>query len=235
MKIMRFFFFLFLATLLSVAAPASSDVVKEATDAFMNNKPKEAIPLLQAAIEEQPENEEIYFYLGVAYEQLEDWQSAAEIYREGLTLGKKESTFLFNMGNNYARMGQHQKALDAYTRAITRGGELPEAYLNRANLRVKIKDYQAAIADYRVYLSMKPNAPQKSNIEKMVSLLSDKLRTAEERRQEEERKQKEEEERKKQLLEQVLGSLEESSGETKNLSAGTGEVKEYEEDFDIVE
>ncbi len=214
---------------------AFSDVVEEATELFMEDKPSQAVPLLQRALREQPEKADLYLYLGIAHEQLEEWSKAAEVYERGLNVGEKRATFLFNLGNNYSRMGEQEKALEAYTKAIEENGETPEAYLNRANLRVKEEEYPQAIEDYRAYLSRKPDTKQKENIEKMISLLSDKMRVAEERRKEEERERKEREKRQQELLNDVLNSLERSSSETTNLSAGTGEVKEYEEDFDIVE
>jgi tetratricopeptide (TPR) repeat protein len=223
------------ALFLTFLTPVCADVVEEATDAFMSNKPKEAIPLLRTALEEEPENGKLYMYLGIAHEQLEEWDAAVEAYQEGLSVGKDSAAFYFNIGNNYARMGEHEKAIEAYSSAIEAGDGMPAAYLNRANLRVKTESYQKAVADYRVYLSREPDTPQRQNIEKMIDLLSEKLRIAEKERREEERRKKEEERRQKELLDQVLNSLEESSGETKNLQAGTGEVKEYEEDFDIVE
>ncbi len=223
------------ALFLLSAVSIYSDVVEEATDAFMANKPKEAIPLLQTALEQEPKNEKLYMYLGIAHEQLEEWDAAVEAYQEGLSVGNDRATFYFNIGNNYVRLGEHEKAIEAYSSAIEAGDGMPAAYLNRANLRVRTESYQKAVADYRVYLSLEPDTPQKQNIEKMIDLLSEKLRITEKKRREEERRKKEEEQRQKELLDQVLNSLEESSGETKNLQAGTGEVKEYEEDFDIVE
>ncbi|MFO7848908.1 MAG: tetratricopeptide repeat protein [Spirochaetia bacterium] len=230
-------FLSFCGVLLTIfVIPLFPDAVEEASELFMEDKPSEAIPLLQRALEEQPQDEDLYFYLGIAYEQLEEWESAVETYERGLSLGKKRSTFLFNLGNNYSRMGEQEEAIEAYTEAIEEDeDDTPEAYLNRANLMVKTGEYPSAIEDYRTYLSLKPDTDQKENINKMVSLLSDKMRAAEERRKEEERKRREREERQQELLSDVLNSLETSSSETRNLSAGTGEVKEYEEDFDIVD
>ena len=235
MKIVRFFILFSLLFFVASATMLSSDVVEEATKAFMDDNPREAVPLLEAAVQQDPDNEKLYLYLGIAHEQLQEWESAAETYQKGLEIAGDRTTFLFNLGNNYTRMGEYEKAMDAYTRAIETGGETPPAYLNRANLRVRMEEYQAAVADYRIYLSLRPNTPQRESIERMISLLTDKLRAAEAQRREEERRKKEEERRRKELLDQVLSSLEESSEETKNLQAGTGDVKEYEEDFDIVD
>lgn len=240
MKRSRFFFFFTLIFSIFVLSfglvlPGFGDVVKEAEKAFMDNKPKEAIPLLETAIHKEPQSAELYLYLGIAHEQLKQWDAAVQAYKKALPLEEKTGTLWYNIGNNYNRLGQIDQALDAYGKAIEAEKEMPGAYLNRANLLVKKENYEDAVADYRVYLSMKPNSSQKQNIEKMVSLLSEKIRVAERKRREEELRREEKEKQRKEMLDQVLNSLEESSEETKNISAGTGDVKEYEEDFDIVE
>jgi tetratricopeptide (TPR) repeat protein len=236
---MRFFCRLFVLFSLLIGAAGNllfaSDVVDEATKAFMDNRPKEAIPLLEAALQERPNNDDLYLFLGIAHEQLEEWEAAAETYRQGLGVTDDRATFLFNLGNSYARLGEGEKALEAYNEVISSGGSIAAVYLNRANLRVRQGEYSSAIADYRIYLSRKPDTPQKERIEKMIALLSDKIRATETARREEEKRKAEEERRRQELLDQVLSSLEDSSEETTNLSAGTGEVKTYEEDFDIVE
>lgn len=234
MKKMRFLSFCTIFFALAVVY-AHSDVVEEAAELFMEDKPSEAVPLLRRAVQEQPENADLYLYLGIAHEQMEEWPQAVEAYERGLAVGDKRSTFLFNIGNNYSRMGEQAKAVEAYTKAIEEDEDAAEAYLNRANVRVKGGEYPSALEDYRTYLSLEPNARQKENIQRMISLLSEKMRVAEERRKEEERERREREKRQQELLDDVLNSLERSSSETTNLSAGTGEVKEYEEDFDIVD
>jgi len=202
----------------------------------MNNSPEEAVPMLRAAIEQEPKRTELFFYLGVAYEQLGEYRQAVETYQKGLqNTGKKKADFHHNIGTNYLRMGELESAVEHFTRALQANGNYAPAYLNRANTRVKLEKYEQAVADYEVYLSLKPNSEQKRNIEQMIALLQEKQELAEARRRAEEERKKEQERKRKELLDQVLGSLEKSEEETKNLSAGTGEVKEYEEDFDIVD
>jgi tetratricopeptide (TPR) repeat protein len=192
--------------------------------------------MLRAAIEQEPGRTELFLYLGVAYEQLGEYRQAVEAYRRGLTgAGGKKAALHHNIGTNYLRLGELESAEEHFTKALQEDGEYPPAYLNRANTRVKLEQYEKAVADYRLYLSVKPNTPQRGSIEQMIALLQDKQELAEAQRLAEEQKRKEEERKRKELLDQVLNSLEESGEETKNLSAGTGEVKEYEDSFDIVD
>ena len=215
-------------------APASAK--QQGIEFFMNNQPEQAAPLLQTALRQEPQNGKLYMYLAVCYEQMGDFEAAQQIYRDGLPYaGSNKAMFYYNLGVNHQRLEQYDQAEEMYQQALQLNNDMANAYLNRANLYVRKGQFNDAVADYRVYLSLRPNSSQRENIEQMIALLNKKVVEAERQRLEEERKRKEEEQRQQELLEQVLGSLEESGEETKNLSAGTGEVKEYEQEFDIVD
>ncbi len=216
--------------------PQTGSVKEQGIDLFMNNKPEEAAALLQTALRQEPENGRLYLYLAVCYEQMGDFHAAQQIYRDGLpNAGSDKATFYYNMGVNYQRLEEYGRAEDMYKKALELNNELAGAYLNRANVNVRQGEFSDAVADYRVYLSLRPNSSQKESIRQMIALLNKKVVEAERKRLEEERKRREEEQRRQALLDQVLSSLEESGEETKNLSAGTGEVKEYDQEFDIVD
>jgi len=203
---------------------------------FMENKPQEAIPLLETALRHAPEDVELYFYLATSYEQLGQLDAALQTYRQGLThAGARKAQFYFNMGNLEQRRRKYTQALELYTQALQVDRDMTPAYLNRANVNVWLQEYGEAVADYRVYLSMEPRSSQKENIEKMIALLNEKILVAEQERRAAEIKQEEEERRRKALLEEFLNSLEQSGQDTERFSSGTGEVKEYEQEFDIVD
>jgi len=218
-------------------SPAEPVNIKEkALDLFMYNKPAEALPLFETALRQSPDDGDLYLYLATCYEQLGDIEASIRTFEQGLSrAGGKKTHFLHNLGNNYYKLEQYDQALKMYNQALQANSRLPGPYLNRANIFVRQGDYMEAIADYRVFLNLEPNTEQRENIEKMINLLNDKIVLAERQRQEEERLRREEELRQQELLQQVLDSLEESGEETQNLSAGTGDVKEYEQEFDIVD
>lgn len=227
---------LLLSILLCGGTVYASKAAEEGIKLFMDNNPEEAVPMLRAAIEQEPQRSELFLYLGVAYEQLGEYKQAIEIYRRGLkSAGSDATDFHHNIGTNYLRMGELESAVEHFTKALQANGDYAPAYLNRANTRVKLESYEKAIADYQLYLSLKPDSPQKGSIEEMIALLKEKQELAEAKRLAEEQRRKEEERKRKELLDQVMNSLEESGEETKNLSAGTGDVKEYESEFDIVD
>ena len=226
------------STVPSTGSPGSSrvDLKEQALELFMDNKPAEALPIFETALRQYPDDAELYMYLATCYEQLGNIEASIRTYEQGLQYaGSKEAVFYYNMGNDYNRLDNFEQSLNMYTEALKKNQQLAPAYLNRANVYVRQAEYSQAVADYRVYLSMRPDSPQRENIEQMIDLLNNKIVLAERERQEEERRRLEEERRQQELLEQVLSSLEESGEETQNISAGTGEVKEYTEEFDIVD
>ncbi len=234
----------------------SEDFISRGEELFMENKPAEALPLLIAAVEQNPTEDKAYIYLGVIYEQLGEIEKAVEILQKGLdvTEGSRDK-FYFNLGNNYFRSGKEQMAEEMYTQTIKADYSNADAYLNRANTRVNLLKYEDAVSDYRIFLTLRPDDADREAIQSMMSLLDNKIEEDKQRRiEEEERKQREaearrleeearrkaeeerrraEEERQKRLLDSVLNSLETVSEDTKNLSADSEEIQDYDLELDI--
>ena len=167
---------------------------------FMQNRPQEAAALLESALTQEPRNEKIHLYLGIAYEQLGMREKAITIMQKGLEVAMfYKADLFFNIGNNLDAMGEAEKAAEMYTRALEVNGSLGEAYLNRANVEVKLDRLAEAVRDYRLYLIMAPSSFQRPQIERMIQLIEGVVteRAAEAERlriAEEERKAREEEE-----------------------------------------
>lgn len=230
---------------------ASGSLFERGEELFMRNRPQEAVPLLQQAMKVEPENEQIYLYLGIAFEQLGQRDRAVETLRKGVEVaGENRDKLFFNLATNLRRIEQYEAAEESYSSAITENSLYAPAYLARANLRVELEKYEPAVEDYKIYLNLRPQTEHRERIEKMIALLRDKIeeqkrvaaeeearrkREEELRRREEERRRREEEERRKALLDSVLNSLEGASEETQNLSGGSEDIEELEEDVDIVE
>ena len=243
----------------------ASPLLRRGEELFMQNRPEEAAPVLEAALEAEPTNERIFLYLGIVYEQLGRPERAAEILRRGAEIGGQyRGVIFFNLANNYAAMGQTEQAEQMYTQAIRADSSLSAAYLNRANLRVRTSEFQRAIDDYTIFLTLAPTAPQRPQVEQMMSLLRDTMERERVRRAEEERvareeadrrrvaeeiereaeqrraeelaqRQAEEDARRRALLDSVLDSLGGTRGETRALGGGAEDIRDFEDSFDIVD
>ncbi len=206
---------------------AASSSLSEGEKLFLENKPREAELLLKEELLENPENEKIYLYLGIIYEQLGDPQQAIRILRRGLnTAGEYKHLFYLNLGNNLFSQKEYTLAEEMFVKAVSIDGKLESAYLNRANSRLKLEKMEGALADYIFYLRIAPNSPQREEIEKLIALLKGFLSDEEGRKQDEIQRQKD-------LLNQVLNSLQNASEDTRNLSADSEQIEEAYDEIDI--
>lgn len=194
---------------------------------FLENKPREALPHLEKALYENPQEEKIYLYLAIVYEQLNDTEKSIQILKRGLNVSQgHKDLFYYNLGNNHFRMQEYTVAEQMYNNALEINGALEVAYLNRANARLELESFQDARQDYIDYLRLDPDTPQRENIEKLIALLGQIIEEAE-------RKRLEELERQKALLSEVLDTLKNASEDTRNLSAGSEDIQEEYEEIDI--
>jgi tetratricopeptide (TPR) repeat protein len=209
------------ALLLSLSA------LQQGEKLFLENRPQEAQPLLEQALYENPDNERLYLYLGIVYEQLGSLDKSIQVMRRGLPVAKGVRDLLyFNLGNDLFRQKEYTLAEQMYSNALQVNGTLDDAYLNRANSRLQLESYAGARADYIEYLRLAPATPQREAIEKLIALLGGMLDEAERLKQEELARQKA-------LLNEVLNSLQNASEDTRNLSAGSEDIQEQYDEVDI--
>jgi tetratricopeptide (TPR) repeat protein len=215
------FIHLITALLLSLSS------LQQGEQLFLENKPREALPHLERALYENPQEEKIYLYLGIVYEQIGDTEKSIQILKRGLNVSEGyQDLFYYNLGNNHFRKQEFTVAEQMYSNALQINGALDVAYLNRANSRLELEEFQDARQDYIDYLRLDPDTPQRENIEKIIALLGQAIEEAEQQRLEEL-------ERQKALLNEVLDTLNNASEDTRNLSAGSEEIQEEYEEIDI--
>ncbi len=212
---------------LLLALLLAASTLQQGEKLLLDNKPREAEPVLNAALAEEPGNEKIYLYLGLVYEQLNDPERALQVLRRGLNLsGQYRDLMYLNMGNNYFRQERYNLAEEMYTRALEVNAGQASSYLNRANSRLRLGNFPGTVSDYTEYLRLDPGSPQRPQIERLLALLRGQL-DAEARHQEEEAQ------RQKALLSEVLNSLRNASEDTRNLSAGSEQIEEKYDEVDI--
>ena len=194
---------------------------------FVQNKPQDAQPLLENALNEDPSNEKIYLYLGIIYQQLGDPQKAIEILKRGLNVATSyKDLFYYNMGNDFFSRKEFTVAEAMYSDALTANKNLARGYLNRANARLQLQSFGGALSDYTIFLQLQPQDPQRPSIEKLISLLrqaqddQDKARQAALARQQA-------------LMNEVLNSLNNAGEDTKNLSVDSIKGRNDPVDVDI--
>jgi tetratricopeptide (TPR) repeat protein len=194
---------------------------------FVQNKPQDAQPLLESALNEDPANEKIYLYLGIIYQQLGDAQKAIDILKRGLNVASTyKDLFYYNMGNDFFSRKEFAFAEEMYNSALAANKDLAKAYLNRAQARLQLQNYNGAVADYTLFLQLLPQDPQRPSIEKLIAL----LRQAQD---DQEKAKQAALARQQALMNEVLNSLNNAGEDTKNLSVDSIKGRTDPVDVDI--
>lgn len=198
----------------------------------MKNKPAEAVARLEIAVRDDPANITAALYLGIAYQQTSRFDEAVEILRKILSrAGDRTALVAYNIGNAYFAKGSATFAEQFYSKAIEADPEMGSAYLNRANARIRTGALKEAVSDYGQYLILQPASPKRPEIEKVIALIGQEFAAAERDRAAAAEAAKAEEERRRKLLDEVAASLQAAAEETRGLSSGSEDVKQYDGEF----
>jgi tetratricopeptide (TPR) repeat protein len=227
-------FLVALALLVSSAAFGASEFFDKGQSLFVQNKPQDARPLLESALNDDPANEMTYLYLGIIYQQLGSTQQAIDVLKKGLAVASAyKELFYYNIGNDLFSRKDFALAEEMYSSAITSNKDMPDSYLNRANTRMQMQNLDGALSDYTLFLQLAPQDPQRPAIEKLIALLrkvqDDKVAAA----QADEARKAAELARQKALMNDVLNSLNNAGDSTKNLSVDSINGQTQAVDVDI--
>jgi len=168
------FFFLIFFLMTSIISAGSFDKGK---DFFINNNPDNAITYFEMALIEEPENEDVFMYLGLSYVQRGQIDKGITVFLKGAELkGLQMGRFYLNAGNAYYSIDDLENALALYEIIVNEGfDETGDALLNRANIFMKKEDLTGAVDIYREYLLVEPLSDQKDKILRLISLIETKL------------------------------------------------------------
>ncbi|MDD5525227.1 MAG: tetratricopeptide repeat protein [Smithella sp.] len=119
--------------------------------------PHKAILYLSNAIKIQPNDAEMYYNRGVAYENLGQYQPAIKDYNQAISLKPAYSEAFYNRGTLYSEIGQYRQAIEDFNQAISLQPNDAEAYHGRGFAYDKLGQYQQAIEDYNKAISLQPN------------------------------------------------------------------------------
>ncbi len=221
----------------------------EGESLFRSNQPELAIPQFQRSLLDGSAKPSVYNYLGIAYMQTGQTQTALDTFVQGTQVaGSDRRSLYYNAGNAAYVLQSYDKAKEYFSYALVADKAFANAYLNRGNTSVQLTSYQEAIDDYKNYLLLDPNSEQYDEVVRMIASLEGEIAfqlqekerlAAEQKRLEEEQKRIEEEQlrlaaekaaaeeaRRQRILAEVSASLQ--AGEATNLSAGSEGGLNYE-------
>lgn len=243
-----------------VSGQTSATLWERSREAMQYGRIDEAIPLLEGVTQTDPANGEAVRMLAVAYEQSGTPDRAATILESAVSAGaipaETRARIAFDLAMLRSRHGESDVAA-MYSRALELDNGLTSAYLNRANAYVADEAWQDARRDYQLYLALRPDTPQRPQIERMIVLLSETIeaeriaraeeerrrqeqleaerRAEEEQRRAEEERRRAEEERRARMLDSVLQSLDNASEDAESIELESEDIRSYDDDIDILD
>lgn len=174
---------------------------------FKENKPKEAVQVLENELLNGIVTANTYNFLGLGYYQLGEYSKSIDAFDRGIKAQPTNIKILsFNQGNTFYAMKDFSSAVNCFTRALNDDSKFYDALLNRANALLMGNQLVAAKSDYVDFVEKCPDDAQKAKIELLIQALTDEIA----RREEEERLLREQN---KAMWEEVDPSIEEALAE----------------------
>lgn len=151
---------------------------------FKENKPKEAVKVLENEILNGIVSANTYNFLGLGYYQIGEYAKSIDAFNRGIKEQPSIAKLLsFNQGNTYYAMKDYTSAVRCYTDVIKEDDKYYEAYLNRANALLMANNLTTSREEYIGYLEKCPEDKQRPKIEELIKALEKEIA----RREEEER------------------------------------------------
>ncbi|MEM9271950.1 MAG: tetratricopeptide repeat protein [Cyanobacteria bacterium P01_F01_bin.143] len=125
------------------------------------NQVSQAIAAYQKAIQTEPNNFLIYFYLASYLEEQEDLVSAITVYQQAIEISPQKPAWLYgNLGNAWQKQGRFNKAIAAYQKAIATEASAPTwIYYNLGDIFQHQEKLDQAIAIYQRAIAVDPSPP----------------------------------------------------------------------------
>ena len=130
----------------------SDPVFEEAVLLSNDKKYQESIPLLTQSLTANPNNNSAYYYLGLAYQNTGDPNSALQNYSLCLQLNPNNQEALFNRGTMYANYGKLNEALVDLNNYVKLNSQNANAYFYLGNIYSGLKNFDQAIQYYNYVL-----------------------------------------------------------------------------------
>lgn len=190
---------------------------------FRQNKPEEAIPILERDIAAGTAEAEDYNFLGLSYYQTGDWEKSVAAFEAGLLVsGTNKRILAFNAGNSCYGAGEFEKAEEYYSLAIIADSTFKEAILNRANTKFRLDKLSEAVEDYELFERTAPDDENIPLVQEMILLLRAEMR----KREENARLEAELERRRREKDKDIVENGEAPKDETISADENTSEIVE---------
>jgi len=109
---------------------------------------KNAVRILQQALEANPSNEVAIYELAFCYDQMQEFTSAIQCYSDFIDENPYSFTAWYNLGNAYSKSENFEKAIWAYDYCLLINEEFSPAYFNLGNAYLSEEKYLLSIQNF---------------------------------------------------------------------------------------
>ncbi len=127
---------------------------------------------LKSLIEEEPKNTEAWIKLGNVMMDSGKYSEAIEAYGRALELDPSNVNVRVDRGSCYRNIGRSDLAVEHYRKGIEIDPKHAYAHYNLAVvLTYDFEDYAGGLKEFERFLELKPDDPQRAEIEKIIAEL----------------------------------------------------------------
>src|SRR6056297_2959411 len=109
----------------------SSNRLKQANDILKRGKVKDALSMYADMIEEEPDNPLVYYNMGVAFVEREDYDLARQVFSHCLKLGLTDSKIFIGLGICSLHFSDNEKALEFFEEVTSTDSAYKEALIGK--------------------------------------------------------------------------------------------------------
>ena len=113
------------------------------------------IEYLKELTQKEFSNDDFVFYImGNAYGNLEEYRKAIEAYTDSIKINSKNDKAYNNIGMAYRNLKEYEKAIEAYEKSIEINPQKEDAYYSMGSIYYKLKKYGKAIEVYKRWIEI---------------------------------------------------------------------------------
>lgn len=146
-------------------------------------KPKEAVEMLNKALNCDPMNKITHITMGIAYAGMERYSEAKKSFNNAIKLDKTFADAFFQLGNVAFLEDDFSEGLNNYNQAIYFGYANAELYYNLGLVYEEREEYSEALRNYTKAITVNPNSPvymvRKASLQIMIGKYEEALQTLE--------------------------------------------------------
>jgi tetratricopeptide (TPR) repeat protein len=126
----------------------------------------EAFACFNRALMVNPDESDVYYYLGVYYDKIGDYETSKYYYEEAIKIEYNDSEYHLNLAVACFRTKDYNRALEESDISISLDDSSSNAtaYCNRAYILYRIKNYKDSLETYLKAITMLPNDTEIMNM-----------------------------------------------------------------------